>query len=303
MSHMVSPATGSPYGVERVCRVWDTPRSTYYAQIMLNRHSSSDKSDRQLGKCGPKTVISDGELLEHIHAAIQKSAHSGEGYKKIHAVLRFGEAKLHVGRNRILRIMRVNNLLSPYRVRKPKPNLHDRKITTDEPNIMWGTDGTQVTTVDDGNVWVFSAVEHWNAECVGVYVCKRGNRYNAIQPILEGVKSVFGSVEKGVAKGLMLRLDHGSANCSEYFRKEVSRLGVTLSYSYVQEPQTNGVVERFNRTLKEQVIYGRIFRNLDELRHAVLEFRGRYNRSWRLMKLGYKSPLEARQRYHEQTAA
>ena len=62
-------------------------------------------------------------------------------------------------------------------------------------------------------------------------------------------------------------------------------------------------VERFNRTLKEQVIYGRILQNLDELRHAVLEFRGRYNRSWRLKKLGCKSPLEARLRYQKQTAA
>lgn len=32
------------------------------------------------------------------------------------------------------------------------------------------------------------------------------------------------------------------------------------------EPQTNGVAERFNRTLKEQVISGRIVKNLDEVR-------------------------------------
>ena len=303
MSNMVSPATGSTYGVERVCRVWNTPRSTYYAQSMLNRQSSSDTSDRQLLKRGPKTEISDSELLEHIHAAIQESAHTGEGYKKIHAALRFGDAKLHVGRNRILRIMRLNNLLSPYRVKKSSPNIHDRKIMTDEPNVMWGTDGTRVSTVDDGNVWVFSAVEHWNSECVGIYVCKYGYRFNAIQPILEGVKQLYGSVERGVAAGLTVRLDHGSANCSDYFQNEVSRLGITLSYSYVQQPQTNGVVERFNRTLKEQVIYGKVFQNLGELRQAVLQFRCNYNRSWRLKKLGYKSPLEARLSYQEQTAA
>lgn len=37
---------------------------------------------------------------------------------------------------------------------------------------MWGTDGSKVITIDDGWVWMFSAVEHWNAECVG-YLCGR----------------------------------------------------------------------------------------------------------------------------------
>jgi len=55
------------------------------------------------------------------------------------------------------------------------------------------------------------------------------------------------------------------------------------------------VAERFNRTLKEQVIHGRLFRNLEEVRQAVTEFRDRYNRLWRLVKLGFMSPLEARQ--------
>ena len=68
----------------------------------------------------------------------------------------------------------------------------------------------------------------------------------------------------------------------------------------MEEPQTNGVVERFNRTLKEQVIYGRVFQNLDDLRQAVLEFRDNYNRHWRFEKLGFMTPLEARERYENE---
>ena len=33
----------------------------------------------------------------------------------------------------------------------------------------------------------------------------------------------------------------------------------TPSYAFVGEPQTNGVIERLFRTLKEQIVYGRIF--------------------------------------------
>jgi putative transposase len=40
---------------------------------------------------------------------------------------------------------------------------------------------------------------------------------------------------------------------------------------------------------------GTIIRNLEEVRAAVVEFKDRYNRHWRLEKLGFISPHEARQ--------
>ena len=297
MSAMRSPAIDMIYGVERVCSAWEQPRSTYCAQVVraIAPVVSGPKQKR-----GPKTDLSDDDLLGVICHAIEDSHFEGEGYRKIWAYLKYGASKLRVGHNRVLRVMRENELLSPYRQRKCDPNEHDRIITTNAPNEMWGTDGTQVMTVDDGHVWVFSAVEHWNGECVGMYVCKRGSRFNAVQRVIEGVHSVFGSAEKNVALGLALRLDHGSANCSEHFQGEIRRLGIEPSFSFVEEPQTNGVVERFNRTLKEQVIYGKVFRNLDEVRQAVLEFRDNYNRYWRLEKLGFITPLEARQRYENE---
>lgn len=298
MSAVRSPAVEIVYGIERVCSAWEQSRSTYYWQVA--KASAPTESSAPKQKRGPKTEVSDDGVLAAIRKAIEDSPFEGEGYRKIWAYLKYGPSPLRVGHNRVLRLMRENELLSPYRQRRHEETEHDRTITTDAPNEMWGTDGTQVMTIDDGLVWVFSAVEHWNAECVGMYVCKRGTRFNAVQPVLEGVGSIFGSVEKYVARGLALRLDHGSANCSEHFQGEIRRLGIKPSFSFVEEPQTNGVVERFNRTLKEQVIYGRVFKNVDEVRQTVLEFRDNYNRYWRFEKLGFNSPLEARECYVNQ---
>ena len=64
-----------------------------------------------------------------------------------------------------------------------------------------------------------------------------------------------------------------------------------------------GVVERFFRTLKEQVIYGKSFQNIEELTEAVSRFVDRYNTQWRLEKIGYMSPAEARKVYEEKLAA
>ena len=57
------------------------------------------------------------------------------------------------------------------------------------------------------------------------------------------------------------------------------------------------------RTLKEQAIYGRVFQNLADVRAAVAEFVERYNQCWRLEKLAYRTPLEAREEYMLRHAA
>jgi hypothetical protein len=45
---------------------------------------------------------------------------------------------------------------------------------------------------------------------------------------------------------------------------------------------------------KEQVIYGRVFQNLQKVRKAVRHFVDIYNREWLVEKNGLKSPWEAR---------
>ena len=117
--------------------------------------------------------------------------------------------------------------------------------------------------VDDGWVWIFAAVEHWNAECVGWHAGKVGSRFAALEPIAQGLQRIYGWVDADVARGLALRMDHGSQYLSDHFLNQIRYWGVRPSFGFVEEPETNGVVERWNRTLKEQAIHGRIFQNLE----------------------------------------
>jgi transposase InsO family protein len=56
----------------------------------------------------------------------------------------------------------------------------------------------------------------------------------------------------------------------------------------------NGCIERFFRTLKEQLLWVRRFRNLDELRTALYDFRDRYNHHWILQRLNDQTPAQTR---------
>ena len=266
MSAATSPGTGLAYGLRRVCAAWGMARSSFYA-MTSGQHAEQPPAKRR----GPKPAISDQALLVAIEADLEASPWEGEGYRKVWARLRVCR-DIRVARKRVLRLMRENNLLSPHRCRRRGGNPHDGEIITHAPNLMWGTDGVRVFTVDDGWGWIFTAVEHWNAECVGWHVCKRGDRFAALQPISMGLAGLYGSTAAGAARGLALRMDHGSQYLSDHFTNQIKFWGIQPSYAFVAEPQTNGVAERFNRTLKEQIIQGRIYRNIAELRDAVRDF-------------------------------
>ena len=292
MSQTISPSSGIRYGLKRVCAVWEVSRSTYYARGKQRSQSEENKQRKR----GPKPKVTDNELLLSIKGDLSSSPFRGEGHRKVHARLK--RRKVTAGRNRVLRMMRENNLLSPHRNRR-EPQGHDGRIITDQPNQMWCSDGTKLLTVEDGWVWLFSVEEHWNAECLGWHVCKVGDRFAAMEPVMQAVRRIYGSTAKGIASGLMLRIDNGSQYTSDYFLKQIEYLGIQSSFGVVRQPQTNGVAERFNRTLKDQILDGRVFRNIAEVRDAVRSFVALYNKQWLLQKLDYKSPLEARQEYQK----
>ena len=57
----------------------------------------------------------------------------------------------------------------------------------------------------------------------------------------------------------------------------------------------NGCIERFFRTLKEQLLWVRHFDTIEELGQALFEFKETYNRNWLIERLGFKSPRQARE--------
>ena len=291
MSEATSEATGLRYGLQRVCKAWERSRSALYARRTSIRKR---KEGMEPSRRGPKPKVSDEKLLEAIQSDLERSPFQGEGHRKVHARLRILDG-IRVARKRVLRVMRENRLLSPHRGRQGKTTVHDGTIITWAPNEMWGTDGVRVFTLEDGWVWIFAAVEHWNAECVGWHVCKIGSRFAAPEPVSHGLQRIYGSLEADVARGLALRMDHGTQYLTDHFLNQVKYWGIRPSFGFVEEPETNGVAERWNRTLKEQAIHGRIFRKLEEVRAAVAEFVEQYNKTWRLEKLGYQTPIEARE--------
>ena len=299
MSATLSEATGRPYGIQRVCQAWERSRSALYARQTREqqRHTGEEPARR-----GPTPTVSDATLLEAIQADLDRSPFQGEGQRTVHARLRILDG-IRVARTRVLRVLRAHKLLSPHRGRQGAARVHAGTIVTQAPNVMWGTDGVRVFTLDDGWGWIHSGralergvcgmarVQGWEPVC-GARADRPGAPAHLWRPR-----------RRPALGGLALRMDHGSQYLSDHFLNQIRYWGIRPSYGFVEEPETNGVAERWNRTLKEQAIHGRIFQNLKEVRAAVTACVERYNTTWRLEKLGYHTPIEAREAHELRRAA
>src|ERR1700683_3585774 len=157
---------------------------------------------------------------------------------------------------RVRRVMGENGLLAPHRVGRNQEKTHDGTIVTDKVDEMWGTDMSQTVTLEEGRAYVFVAVEHANSEIVD---------------------------------------DHGSNYMSGDFQDQIKCLGIEASPSFVREPEGNGVAERFIRTLKENLLWVRAFKTIEELRAELGAFARRYNETWLVARHGYKTPARVRE--------
>ncbi len=179
--------------------------------------------------------------------------------------------------------MRQHGLLAPHRVGRPEQRAHDGTITTTAVDVMWGTNMTETVTLREGRARVFVAVDHCS-----------GNRFEALEPVRQGVLRHFGSIERDAAKGLSLRHDHGSNYMSGDFQAEIGFRGLESSPSFVRQPEGNGVAERFIRTLKENFLWVHTFDTIEDLRRGLQDFVAHYNATWLVARHGYRTPNQIR---------
>jgi putative transposase len=283
MSRVFSPSTNRTYGVAMVSRLWRVARATIY------RRRAPVIEPRRPGPVGP---MPDHELVNAIEELLAQGPFHGEGYRKLWARLRF--AGIRTSKRRVLRLTREHALQAPGRVGRPHgPRAHDGTIRTTRVDAMWGSDLTSTLTAE-GQASIFVAVDHCSTECVGIHAARRATRFEALEPIRQGVRACFGTFAEGVAGGLALRHDHGSQYVADDFQTELAFLGIDPSPAFVREPEGNGCAERFIRTLKENLLWVRRFATVEDLRQALHAFKDTYNRTWIVERHGYRTPAQVR---------
>ncbi len=276
-----------PTALVSVCDELRIPRSTVYA-----RRDGGDSVPLQ--KRGPKPLVPDSDLLLAIREVLTDPPFMGEGYRKVHARLRY--RGIHADVERIRLLMREHDLQAPGKPRRTLgPRTHDGTITTMVPDEMWGTDATATMLLDGQQATIFGIYDHCTCELLGIHAALKADRYEAIVPLHQACRASFGGVGKAIASGLKLRHDNGSQFISRAFQAELRFLGMDSSPSFVRAPEGNGCIERFWRTLKEQLLWLHTFANIEDLNQALQEFRDLYNHQWLIERHNHRPPAVVRQ--------
>ncbi|PWK76416.1 transposase IS481 family protein [Lentzea atacamensis] len=85
--------------------------------------------------------------------------------------------------------------------------------------------------------------------------------------------------------------DNGSCYKSRLWRDTLTTAGITHKRTRPYRPQTNGKVERFNRTLLDEWAYARPYTSNDERTHALTHFLHTYNHHRSHTALGGHPPI------------
>ena len=288
----VSPGTGRLYPLTMICEVWRVGRSTVYAArdreesdgpAGLEEARTEDEAERR-GVGGGDPTGAEGERLPGRRPPEGPGPSESRGDRcgqEPRAAADAGEWAA-----------------GPRTARKapawgPEPQRPDHDGCA-ERAVGYGRDavlheGGWVVLVLRGG-WITAS-----QDVVGWHVAKKGDRWAALEPIRQGVRTHMDGYAPKIALGLGLRHDWGPQYTAHQFQGELAWLGIRSTASYVGEPECNGVAERFMRTLKEECLYLHDFESLEEARQEIDAFIERYNRGWLLERHGYRTPAQVRQ--------
>jgi len=273
--------------VEQVLRVSGLSSAAWYSKRI--RKSSDAKQ-----KPGPKPKHSDAEVLSALRLLLKNPMFSGEGYKKLK--VRLSKTGIEVGKERLLGILSDADLLArPRSEHNGSSRKHDGRIITDAANVMYGCDIKEWKSAE-GKFYMFSIIDHYNDEILSHLCCLSAKASDATEVLRMALKSRFGRVDKQVCSSLKLalRTDNGSQFIAKEFEKELRFLGIKLSKAYVRSPECNGIIERYHRTIKEQINHKLKKGSYPEACQIIKQFVEDYNKHWLIHRLGLLSPIEYR---------
>lgn len=255
-------------------------RSAFYKALSRKRESHQVKPDPD--EC---------RLIARIKELVARFP--DYGYRRIWALLRFGDDPIVVNRKRVQRLMRVHGLQVKVKRYQASRRPHVGRVEVNDSDLLWGIDMTKIGCGKDGWASLFAIVDHCDRECVGFRLSLDAKAERAREALDQAVAYRFGS-PKAVPADLQIRADNGSQFGSRAFVNEVDRLGIELTYTPYRSPQGNAIVERFFRSLKEECVWHYRFESFHEAERVISDWIRFYNDERLHSRLGYRSPKQYR---------
>ncbi len=266
------------HSVKRACELLEVSRSAYYQR----RHQ------------GPaRRAVADSVLTERI-VALHASSGGTYGAPRIHAALR--AEGVHVGRKRVARLMVQAGIAGRCRRRFVRTTVPGGRPAGDhirrgfapgaDLDRRWCGDITYINT-DDGWAYLATVIDLASRKVVGWALADHLRAELAVDALDAACR------RRRPPRGVIFHSDRGCQYTSNDFERLARRHGVTLSVGRTGTCWDNAVAESFFATLKAELVDGRRWASMAELRRGLFGFiEGWYNTRRLHSSLGYRSPSD-----------
>lgn len=273
------------FPVRRMCRVLSVSPSGFYAW--------------QSRSVSPR-VQANEKLLAEIRA-IHSRSRKTYGSPRVHAELRAGG--FPVGKNRVARLMRAENLRGRRKRKQPRttnsqhsypvaPNRLNREFHATQPNEKWLADITYIPTAEG---WLYLAVvlDLFSRKIVGWAFAASLESCLVEQAFRMAVHDRF------VLSGLLHHSDRGSQYAAGAYQQLLADQQIQTSMSRTGNCYDNAPMESFFSTLKCEHVHFQNYQTRQEAQTDIFAYIvGFYNRQRRHSSLDYLSPEEFERRYY-----
>jgi putative transposase len=229
--------------VRQACRTARLARSAFYA---------------------PRRSRDDGPIISAIEGYVRDNPR--HGFDKLYPSVRapgMGKCRLYrVYRALRLNIKRRGKRRLPERVKIPL-------VIPERPNEIWSADFMSDALWSGRRFRTFNVIDDFNREGLRIEID------NSL-PARRIVRALDELIEiRGKPAGL--RMDNGPELISEELENWARCHGIKRLFIQPGRPMQNGLVERFNRTYREEVLDCYVFETLDEVRRMTADWIIRYN--------------------------
>lgn len=278
------------FAVRTMCRVLGVSVSSYYA---LTQRPESNRKQENL------------KLMTAIKEIHKKSLETYGSPRIANALQKKG---FQCSRPRTARLMRELGIRAKC-ARKFKvttdsnhnepiaQNLLGQEFSVEMPFEVWTSDITYIRTAT-GWQYLTVIMELFNREIIGYFLSNNLKTETTVNPALD-----MAVRHRQPPSGVIFHSDRGVQYASKSFRKKLADYQMIQSMSGTGNCYDNTVTETFFKTLKTEWIYGKKFRNQEELRQSLFEYiQIFYNRKRAHSTLGYLAPAEYLRNYYQSKA-
>lgn len=235
----------------------------------------------------------DDALVDEIEAIITDMP--TYGYRRVHAVLRRNakaENRSWSNPKRVYRVMKAHNLLLQRHTGTHENRKHDGKVSVNQSNLRWCSDGFEIGCDNGEKVRVAFALDCCDREAISHVATTEGIKSQDVQDLaILAVEKRFGLVNT-LPETIEWLTDNGSCFIARDTKTLLKDIGMEARTTPVRSPQSNGMAEALVKTMKRDYVSVNPTPDAKTVMKSLPEWFEHYNLLHPHKALGYRSPRE-----------